>query len=238
MRRVLVETPEFRAQDQTEMKARMKLGMASFLKGFFQDKLDSGLTVIDKSRGWIGYIELIEEVLGRKCKFIVPVRDLRDVAASFEKLHRKNPLNRMSQENENFNEWQTLEGRLGVWFRPNQPIGVALNRISDIFNRGLADRIFVVRFEDLVSDAKSSMKALYEFLGMKEFAHDFDNVKQVTHENDVEFGIPELHTIRSKVEPMKENWRSVIPENLGFQYKSQYAWFYNLFYQDLNKGTL
>src|SRR5579862_555829 len=45
--------------------------------------------VFDKSRGWPAYIEMLESALGRKVKILVPVRNVSDILASFEKLHRK-----------------------------------------------------------------------------------------------------------------------------------------------------
>ena len=77
---------EFRASPNPEGKLRVLRGI---LESYYAD---SELPVVfDKCRGWIstGMLEMAETVLGRNVKILVPVRDLREVLASFEKLHRK-----------------------------------------------------------------------------------------------------------------------------------------------------
>jgi hypothetical protein len=54
------------------------------------------------------------------------------------------------------------------------------------------------------------MSYLYSFLGEKPFAHDFKNVKNVTRENDLAYGMPGLHDIRSTVEPCVSKWEQVL----------------------------
>jgi len=46
-------------------------------------------------------------------------------------------------------DFQTVERRCLVWSRPDQPVGLAFNRIKDAIHRGFADRLHFVRFEDL-----------------------------------------------------------------------------------------
>ena len=54
------------------------------------------------------------------------------------------------------------------------------------------------------------MREVYGFIGEEYYTHDFENVKQVTQENDWVHGIPDLHRIRNKVEPQPEKWQWVL----------------------------
>jgi hypothetical protein len=45
--------------------------------------------------------------------------------------------------------------------------------------------------------------------------HDFDNVKQVTWEDDSVHGFVGLHDIRSKVAPMEPQWPKVLGDFAG-----------------------
>ena len=167
--------------------------------------------IFDKSRGWNAHLEMVEALLGRKAKVLVPVRDLRDVIASFEKLWRKNAATRqIPQERQHYLLMQTIQGRSKLWLAREQPVGIAYNRIRDAITRGFADRMFFIDFEVLTNDPKRTMKEVYEFLEEEQYEHDFDNVEQVTHEDDVTHGIVGLHDIRTKVEPLQSTWRETL----------------------------
>lgn len=58
------------------------------------------------------------------------------------------------------------------------------------------------------------LKEIYEFLGEEEYTHDFNNVKQVTIEDDITHGFYKeaLHTIKNKVQPNKNNWTDVFDD--------------------------
>jgi sulfotransferase len=159
--------------------------------------------VFDKCRGWLSELEMIEEVLGHKVKVLVPVRDMRDVLASFEKLWRKNaPFIQNANSRENYFQSQTVDGRVHM--------GLAYNRIVDAINRGFSDRLFFVDFDDLTRAPQETLKQIYTFLGEPIFEHTFDNVQQVTVEDDAVHGIRDLHKIRNKVTPVESDWIKII----------------------------
>jgi sulfotransferase len=163
-------------------------------------------------------------ILQRKAKVLVPVRDMRDILASFEKLWRKNaPTNLIPQEKAYPLQFQSLEGRCDVWLQKQEPVGLAYMRIEDALTRGFRDRMHFVRYEELTSKPKETMKAVYAFLGEEYFEHDFNNVQQVTWEDDMVHGFKGLHDIRQKVEPMKPQWPELLGK-LGEKYKGTYVW--------------
>ncbi len=165
----------------------------------------------DKSRAWIAYIELAEAILGEKAKILVPVRKITDILSSFENLYRKNAHDwQFPQEKSHFFEWQTVEGRADIWMRNDQPVGIAYNRIRDAISRGYKDRLHFIEFDDLTTQPKAVMGNLYSFLGEEYYEHNFDYVEQVTEENDDIHGIPGLHIIRNKVEPIETYGDSLI----------------------------
>ncbi len=197
---------EFKASPNPEGKLRVLRGIL----GSYHSNTDKPV-VFDKCRGWLSLLEMAEEVLGHKAKVLVPVRDMRDVLASFEKLFRETAKTaQIAQEGQNYFGFQTVQGRVDMWMKPDQPVGLAYNRITDAIRRGYSDRMFLVNFDDLTSHPKETMKAIYKFLGEEPFEHDFNNVKQVTWENDDVHGMKGLHDIRSKVEPVPEQWPNVL----------------------------
>jgi len=197
---------EFKATPNEEGKKRVLRGI---LQNYYAD-VEKPI-ICDKSRGWLAYIEMAEMILSRPPKILVPVRDIRDVLASFEKLHRKGAAtHQMAQEKEQYFKWQTIEGRCEIWSSQEQPVGLAFNRIRDAIARGHRDKMHFVKFESLTRFPERTLRAIYEFLDEEYFDHDFNNVQQVTWENDEVHGIKDLHTIRQKVEPMPPQWPHIL----------------------------
>jgi sulfotransferase len=167
--------------------------------------------IVDKCRGWIAMLEMAEFILGHKAKVIVPVRDVPDVLSSFEKLHRRQSRTGQTRgEAENYFQFQSIEGRCEFWMRPDQPVGLAVNRIHDALTRGFEDRMHFVRFANLTSKPRETLFGIYSFLGLPPFEHNFDHVEQVTREDDSEHGFEGLHSIRSRVEPVPSDWRQIL----------------------------
>ena len=79
------KTVEFQAAKNEQGKLRALRGI---LDAYHDDPKNLKPVVFDKSRDWLGYMELAEAVLERKAKALVCVRDVRDVLASFERLWR------------------------------------------------------------------------------------------------------------------------------------------------------
>jgi len=181
--------------------------------------------VFDKSRGWIGKIPLAEHLLGAKVKILVPVRSIVDILASFEKLYCSNVHDwEFPQEKTHYFDFQTMEGRASTLMLNNQPVGAAYNLIKDALDRGFEDRMHLIEFEDLTTDPRGTMKDIYEFLDEKPYKHNFNNVEQVTHENDDIHGIPGLHTIRPKVEPVVVNAAAIIGNDAFNKYFDSEFW--------------
>jgi sulfotransferase len=203
---------EFRAAvDRVENEAEKIRVLRGILQAYHSER--GRPVVFDKSRSWLAHLELAEKLLERPAKVLVPVRDVREVLASFERLWRGTAATgQVAQEANNYAEFQTIKGRCDVWMRGDQPVGLALNRIKDALHRGFADRMHFVRFEQLTQNPGPTLRAIYDFLGEPWFEHDFNNVAQVTAEDDRVFGFPDLHTIRAKVEPVPIRWPEILGE--------------------------
>lgn len=183
--------------------------------------------VIDKGRGWLSLIEMIEFIKGEKCKIIVPVRDVTEILASFERLWRRSTgSSQWAFEQADYFKAQTLEGRCDIWSGQGQPVGLAYNRVKDALARGHADRMLFVEFDELTQNPTLTLRRIYEFLGEPLFAsHNFENVEQLTKEDDVNVHrIPGLHTIRPKVTPVPKKALEILGPELVQKYSNSEFW--------------
>jgi sulfotransferase len=201
---------EFQAMPAVESEAKK----ASVLRGMFLGYFRSGgpEVVFDKSRTWLAHLEMVEEILGRKVKVLVPVRDVRDVLASFEALWRKSAATRqIPYEAAHYHQFQTCPGRCAFWMAPDGPVGIAYARVLDAVHRGFRDRLHFVPYERLCRDPWQTLANIYSFLEEGSlYGHDFENVEQLTQEDDFAYGFPGLHEVRSKVEPSEPRWPSLL----------------------------
>lgn len=182
--------------------------------------------VIDKGRGWLSLIEMLEFIKREPVKIIVPVRDISEILASFERLWRRSTgQSQWAFEQADYFKAQTVEGRCDIWSDRGQPVGLAYNRVKDAIARGHSDRMLFVEFYDLTSRPDQTMRRVYEFLGEEPFGHDYDRVEQVTSEDDVNVHrIPGLHTIRPKVEPVPKMALDVLGSTMIKKYENSEIW--------------
>jgi sulfotransferase len=181
--------------------------------------------VFDKCRGWLSLLEMAETLIERKARVLVPVRDLRDTLASFEKIWRETSRTAQTpQEAKFYYDYQTVEGRCAVLVRGDQMVGLAYNRIKDALQRGFRDRMHFVHFEKLTNQPEKTIRAIYDFLDEPPFQHDFENVQQITWENDEVYGMKGLHDIRQKVEPAPSRYPEILGPAASETYKPPYPW--------------
>lgn len=182
--------------------------------------------IIDKGRGWLSLIEMIEFVTSQTPKIIVPVRNLSQIFSSFEKLWRNSTgQSQWNFEKEDYFKAQTVEGRCEVWASATQPVGLAYNRVKDAINRGYKDKLLFVEFDELTSQPHQTLQKVYNYLELPNFEHNFNNVEQYTKEDDEGVHrIPNLHKIRPRVMPVKDDVLQVLGQQLTEKYSNLEIW--------------
>lgn len=200
---------EFQAMPEAESMAAKQRVLTAILTRYFGNIEQP--VVFDKSRGWLAHLEMAEALLGYKPRVLVPVRDMRDVLASFERLWRKTAaLGQTPDEAANYVGYQQMAQRLDGWASASGPVGMAFNRIRDALARGWGSQMHFVRYEMLTARPAETMAALYHFLDEEPFEHDFEHVEQVTVEDDRVYGFVGLHTIRPRVQPQPAAWPGIL----------------------------
>ena len=224
-------SPEFKAQD-TEL---MKQGYLSFCKngveGFFNAITDKKY-VVDKSRGWGVHYGFLNEVFPEP-KIICMVRDLRDIFCSMEKNFRKSQYKDMGIVNHAELKGTTTPKRIDIWAN-SQPVGMAIERLTEIFRQGINEKILFIRYEDLCLYPDATMMKIYNYLEIPHFQHDFENIEQVTKEDDEIYGMFGDHTIRKSLELTPSTANKVLGTDVTEWIYSNYRWFYDTFKYEKN----
>jgi sulfotransferase len=221
------DSPEFQAQDAELMKKAWQAFAKSGMDAFYNAITDKKY-VVDKSRGWGIHYDFLNFVRGEEPKIICMVRDLRDIFASMENNFRKHP----DKANPILN-WAQMQGttvpkRVDIWAQ-SQPVGLAIERLSEIFRTGIDSKMLFVKFEDLCLYPDTEMIRIYEYLGIPHYKHDFDNIQQVTKEDDEVYGTFGDHTIRTKLEPVPSKAKQLLGKDVTDWIYTNYEWFYKTF---------
>ena len=209
---------EHKAHPMPEAKSNV---MKAILSAYYQDVTKD--VIFDKSRGWLAYLEMTEALLEDKAKIIVNVRPIPDILSSLEKIYRATAVDKQPPgEAKNYFKMQTIEGRCEYWMQPDQLVGLMLNRIKDAFDRGFGDRLFILPYENLTKDPRNTMIKLYEFLNEPYYEHNFQNVEQVTFEDDEVHGFSNnLHKIRQQVKYQPSDAINILGKAIVEKYSKQ-----------------
>ena len=223
------DAPEFKAAIDQDLSLQ---AWRNFCKGgldAYVNTLTDKQFVVLKSRGWKGNVSWMTNFLGEKPKIFCMVRNLKGIAASFEKLHRKNPDKTSQWLIQGEVRGTTVFKRVDMYMK-NMPVNISLDRIQELYELGLDGSVMFIRAEDLTSRPQAIMDELYSIIGVESFTHNFDNVEQTTKENDVIHALDnDLHTIKNKVEPIIEDYNEILGEAACNFIDTEYAWYQKAF---------
>lgn len=220
------ESPEFKAQDEEIMKKAFMGYCKGALEGYFNDITDKKY-VVDKSRAWgVNYDFL--NMFYEDPKIVCMLRDPRDIFTSMEKNYRKNPHINSGVVNNAELKGTTVEKRIDHWVA-NMPVGLSLDWLKDMVSQGIHKKMLFIKFEDLTKNPQVELNKVYDFFGVERYQHDFNNIEQITQEDDRVHGIFGDHKIRQEVKPLKSQAKEILGTPVCNWIKNNYSWFYDEF---------
>lgn len=223
-----IESPEFKAQDSELMANAFQGFCKQGMFGYFNSITDKKY-VMDKSRGHGYYRPLIESFYPEP-KIICMVRDLKDVIASFETIFRNNQFKGGSFIKESNVHGNITHKRVDLWLADDGVVGLAITRILSMIQQGYDDKILFIKAEDLCMYPKQQMTRVYEYLKIPYYEHDFDNIEQITSEDDEVYGMGlQLHKIRKKLEMKPSVAKQVLGQDITDFLYNKYKWYYDKF---------
>ena len=181
--------------------------------------------IIDKNRSWglPPSIDLINVAITTQPKFIITVRDIPSILASFVTLNNK------PGQIQDFNS-STIQ----YLYRPQddvvcdilmqhgEQIDESLMAIATVLFRKLD--YCLIEYDDLVADPKKEINKIYSFLELEPFEHDFNNIINKTPENDVAHGWLGLHDIRPELKKTSKDPAEVLSEYVLRKYSGLELW--------------
>jgi len=220
------DSPEFKAQDSELMKKGFIGFCQKGMNGYFNAITDKKY-VMDKSRGWGIHYDFLNEIYPNP-KIVVMVRDLRDIFCSMEKNFRKSSLQANPILSHAEMRGTTTPKRIDIWAQ-SQPVGLAIERLQEVLRQGLDKNMLFVRFEDLCLYPETELNRIYQFLEVPYYSHDFDNIEQITVEDDEVYGVYGDHKIKQKLDLPHSQAKKVLGADVTNWIWDNYQWFFNRF---------
>lgn len=202
--------------------AHLASAMRGFLHGWHHDCRKKA--VVDKNRAWLHAIELLLHI-EPEAKLVVCLRDLAQIYGSIEAQHQRTILVDFIDHLADFDRL----GRADMLFAKDKAIGaplVSLHAVPDL-PKAVQDRLYFLRFEDLMERPAACMSHLYAWLGLAPFAIEPDRLKVGVRESDSHYHMKYVHgQAQSIVKPQRHE----LPPRIQAQIESAYAWYYALYY--------
>ena len=183
--------------------------------------------ILDKNRAWNAYYALLNNILPNP-KILVMVRDLRAVYASMEKKFRANPDIDGGEINNITLRGISTQQRVEEW-SIGHPVGYAVNKLHQCFLDETAKNFFFIRYEDLCSKPESVIKGIYSFLEIDQFEHNFEDIPQITVEDDTVHGIYGDHTIRNTLGMLPDDSKQILGEFTCDWIYNNFKWYFDIF---------
>jgi len=200
-------------------------------KGWYEALTDKPV-VISKNRSWSDLFHLYE-----KSKYIVLVRDLRDVVESFEKISSKTLALHTFDDKNILLPAMHIHEKYRHYFEESNAFSESLTRevprMMEVFEKKQNNVLFI-RYEDFTKEPIYILKKLYRFIEEDYYEHDLDNISQSTlFEHDhAYFRERTDHITKPKFMFYTEPVRTL---NNSFHERvlKEYRWFYESFYPEV-----
>ncbi len=170
--------------------------------------------IIDNCRAWTSHEDLIREYINPTPKIICTVRDVTEILTSFIVLLQSNKSNSFVD--------QKIVGEITTEKRCETLMGEGLGRSLQSLKMG--KNVMFVEYNDLISQPHKTLNKIYDYLGIKEYSHDLNNIVNQHQEIDTTWGIDNMHRVRPKLEKTSHNPYDVLGEELVMKYSGMEFW--------------
>ncbi|MDE2219147.1 MAG: sulfotransferase [Gammaproteobacteria bacterium] len=193
--------------------------LRGLVENFYSGQANAGV-IFDTSRLWCSRMQLLGALLPG-AKVIACVRHLPWVLDSMERLVRRQPVG--VSKVFRFDTNTTVYSRVEALTDPRGMVGFAFQATKDAFYGQYAPgHLLLLTYESLARNPQPAMRAVYQFIGEPWFDHDFEHIAYNADEFDARVGMPGLHTVRPKVEPIER--ATILPREIFGRFANESFW--------------
>ena len=228
------EVSEFIALDKDVLNKSYINFLRQGMRGWYEAMTDKPI-VFSKSRIWSEWLPHTF-AMDPNSKYLVILRDLRDIICSFDSLLWKYPQGTYELNGVPFHQ-EPFEKRMEMYCRDTQsllgrPLQV-LPHLMEVAQKN-PNSFFLCRHEDFNEHPRETLQHLYQWLGEPNFEHDFDNIpKSDYYEHDTVYRSLVNHKTRTKLEKLEPRWPKLMTEKQSKAVIDNNRWYYETFYPEV-----
>lgn len=228
LRRTVSDDPFMLAQLDTQFELtyqRLKQGMQGLLEGWYASSEKP--VVVDKNRAWMHSVEMLFD-LTPNARLLVPIRELGQIYGSIEAQHQKTILLDFIDHLADYDRF----GRADQLFAQDKAIGSPLAAIRAVeeLPQAVKDRLYFVKFEDLMCNTVNTMNSIFRWLELPTGLTDYSRLETRPHESDSHYHWKYLHEQKTE---LASPARHMIPPRIQNRIEQVHAWYYRWFYPQL-----
>lgn len=223
---------QFQAMSVEQADKALHGFVMSGVQGWF-GALTNKPIVVSKNRNWSGVFHMFKD-----SKYIVMIRDLRDIIESVEKLNSKTlALHTVDTQSHSIVYGMSESEKLHYYLKGNNAISGALHtevpRMMEWFKKD-PSRVMFIRYEDLTKDPVYILNKINSFLGLPTelwYTYNLDNIQQselYEHDNAY-FCERTSHTVMPQFQQYKDPKRT-LSDSFHNSVMKHMSWYYEAFY--------
>jgi len=201
------------------------------MKGWYEAMTDKPI-VFSKSRVWAEWFPHTFAI-DPKSKYLVILRDLRDIICSFDSLLWKYPQVGYAEGKFHLG---SFEHRMEMYCTDaTSNLGRPLHMLPHLCEvaTGNPENFFICKHEHFNEQPRETMQQIYQWLGEPNFEHDFDNIpKPDYYEHDTVYRGLVSHKTGTKLKKLEPRWPKVMTEEQSELVIKHNRSYYEIFYPE------
>jgi sulfotransferase len=179
-------------------KNNIKNVISKIIENFYQDTNKS--VIVDRNKTWINpdNIYMIKQYLNNNPKIIFTIRPLIERIVSIINIMKNDLLLDMKKNNFLYNKNKSENDNIVEYLLTTNFYQIdyfSYNSFIEKNNKGL---IHLVKYENLINNPTETLNKIYDFLNLNIFSHNFNNIKKIEEELDVENSLTSnLHKVNN-----------------------------------------
>ena len=227
------DVSEFIALDKDVLHKSYINFLRQGMRGWYEAMTDKPI-VLSKSRVWAEWLPHTVAI-DPNSKYLVILRDLRDIICSFDSLLWKFPEVGYGDRETQFYQ-QPFEYRMEIYCTDKtcllgRPLQV-LPHVMEVAQKN-PNSFFLCRHEDFNEQPRETLRQIYQWLGEPNFEHDLDNIPEPDYkENDTTYRSLVYHKKGTKLKKLEPRWPKIMTEEQSRTVIDNNRWYYETFYPD------
>ena len=203
------------------------------MRGWYEAMTDKPI-VFSKSRIWSEWLPHTFAI-DPNSKYLVILRDLRDISCSFDSLLWKFPQVAYGDRKNPFYQ-ESFEHRMEIYCTDEtsllgRPLQI-LPHLMEVAQKN-PNSFFLCKHEYFNEQPRETLQQIYQWLGEPNFEHDLDNIPEPDYkENDTTYRSLVYHKTGTKLKKLEPRWPKLMTEQQSKTVIENNKWYYETFYPE------